>query len=127
DDHRVDTALAVREQERVSEHGGAWGATDVDRVAVDDVENARALVLGGACADRQVKQLEARRSPGRLAEQTVALRPRCAVALDAPSVAVPTLNRSRDPVDQRRAARGSAIERRLGDAVAVLRQDDVAG
>ena len=69
DDHRVDPALVVGEGERVARTAATGqDPADVDGVAVDDVENARALVLGVACADRQVEDIEAGRGPGCLAE-----------------------------------------------------------
>src|SRR5689334_7546342 len=111
----------------MGEDRGPRRPADVDGVAVDDVENTGALVLGVARADSQVDDVEAGRGPGRLAEQAVALGAGGAVALDAPEGPVPSLDRRRHAVDESWTSAGSAIVRGLRDAAAVLGKDDVAG
>src|SRR5947208_1770256 len=113
DRQRIDPALVI----------GEW---EVDGPAVDLVENTCALVLGVACADGHVENVEARRSPGEIGERSIALRASMTVTLHAPLLALPSLvwNRDVDSIDHpRRVAAQVAGER---DASSVCAEDRVA-
>src|SRR5215218_106963 len=82
DDHRIYPAVVVVKRE-------------VRRAPIDDVEDARALVFRPAGADRQVEDIKPGRGPGCLAERSIALGARMAVALKTPRLPIPALSRQR--------------------------------